>query len=159
MLNNMKTKLKIMLGASIVSLSALSGVAQADSPLPTADHAKEGVETKTARTVGDHTRNDVDAEADNSKKNAKDRDDATVTPFDQGNSQADIDSTAAIRKGVVAMKDMSINAQNVKIITNEGRVSLRGPVKTIEEKAKIGELAIKVANGKTVSNELVITND
>jgi len=47
----------------------------------------------------------------------RDRDDKTLTPLDQGSSQADIDTTAQIRKEIIADKNMSMDAKNVKIIT------------------------------------------
>src|ERR1019366_4069095 len=83
----------------------------------------------------------VTTEPDNTARNVRDRNNPTLTPLDQGNSQADRDTTAQIRKEIVAGKNMSVNAKNVKIITVDGRVTLRGPVKTAEEKRLIGEIA------------------
>ena len=77
-----------------------------------------------------------------------------MTPLNQGNSKADIDTTAQIRKEVVAGKSMSVNAKNVKIITNQGRVTLRGPVNTAEEKRLIGEIANRIARSENVDNQL-----
>src|SRR4051794_11794564 len=74
------------------------------------------------------------AERDNTGVNARDRSEATKTPINQNENQKDIDITANIRKRVVDTK-MSVNAQNVKIITQDGKVTLRGPVKSEEEKA------------------------
>jgi len=81
--------------------------------------------------------------ADNTGRNVADRDDKTLTPMDQGNSKADLATTAQIRKEIVAAKNMSINAQNIKIITNGGKVTLRGPVNSAEEKRFIAEIAEK----------------
>jgi osmotically-inducible protein OsmY len=47
-----------------------------------------------------------------------------------------------------------MTAKNVKIITNEGVVTLRGPVKTSEEKAQIAAIAQRVAGVKRVDNQL-----
>jgi osmotically-inducible protein OsmY len=69
----------------------------------------------------------------------------TPTPMDQGTSKSDVSMTARIRKEVVALKDMSVNARNVQIVTNEGKVTLRGPVDTAEEKRRIAEIAIRYA--------------
>ena len=77
---------------------------------------------------------DATTDADNTRRNVSDRDNRTVTPLDQKNSKADVETTAQIRKEIIAAKDMSVNARNVKIITNNGRVTLRGPVSTAEEK-------------------------
>jgi hyperosmotically inducible periplasmic protein len=94
--------------------------------------------------------------ADNSARNVRDRQDQTVTPFDQGNSTSDVNTTAAIRKEIVAGKTMSVNARNVKIITNAGRVTLRGPVNTAEEKQLIGEIAARIAGLANVDNQLEV---
>jgi sporulation protein YlmC with PRC-barrel domain len=98
----------------------------------------------------------VTTEPDNTARNVRDRNDRTPTPLDQGNSQADVDTTAQIRKEVIAGKDMSVNAKNVKIITNRGQVTLRGPVNTAEEKRLIGDIAIRIALLKNVDNQLEV---
>ena len=95
--------------------------------------------------------------ADNTARNVRDRNDRTLTPLDQGNSQSDIDTTAQIRKSIMAANDMSVNAKNVKIITNHGRVTLRGPVNSAEEKRRIGEVANGVARSENVDNQLEVT--
>ena len=94
--------------------------------------------------------------ADNTARNVRDRDSRTLTPLDQGNSQADIDTTAQIRKSIMDAKQLSVNAQNVKIITNKGQVTLRGPVNSAEEKRLIGELANTVARLENVDNQLEV---
>lgn len=99
---------------------------------------------------------DAAANPDNTRRNIRDRKDRTLTPLDQGNSQADIDTTAQIRKEIIAGKDMSINARNVKIITNKGQVTLRGPVDTTEEKQLIGEIAGRIARSENVDNQLEV---
>ena len=96
----------------------------------------------------------VTADADNTVRNVRDRGSRNLTPLDQGNSQADIDTTAQIRKGIIARKNMSVNAQNVKIITNKGRVTLRGPVNTEDEKRLIGEIAGNIALVGNVDNQI-----
>ena len=53
---------------------------------------------------------------------------------------------------------MSVNARNVKIITNQGRVTLRGPVNTAEEKRLIGEIANRIALSENVNNQLDVKN-
>lgn len=98
----------------------------------------------------------VTKEPDNTARNVRDRDARTLTPLDQGNSQADVDTTAQIRKEIIAGKDMSVNAQNVKIITNTGKVTLRGPVNTVAEKRLIGDIADRVAHVGNVTNQLEV---
>jgi hypothetical protein len=95
-------------------------------------------------------------EPDNTARNVRDRDNRTVTPLNQGNSQADIDTTAQIRKDIIADNDMSINAKNVKIITMDGHVTLRGPVDSAEEKRQIGDIANRIAQAVNVDNQLEV---
>ena len=99
-----------------------------------------------------------DTKVDNTERNVRDRDDKTVLPTDQGGSAADRDVTAAIRKAIVDDDALSTNAQNVKIVTIAGVVTLRGPVETSEEKAAIAATAEKTTGVKRVNNQLEIKN-
>ena len=98
----------------------------------------------------------TNSEPDNTAKNARDNDHTTVTAQDQGNSQTDIKTTAEIRRRIIAGNEMSVNAKNVKIITNEGHVTLRGPVDSAEEKRSIGKIANKIAKAGKVDNQLEV---
>lgn len=95
-------------------------------------------------------------DADNTGKNARDRDSAAVTPLDQGNSAADLDMTKKIREAVVADEALSSNARNVKIITKDGAVTLRGPVKDAAEKARVVAIARNVAGQAPVADQLEV---
>ena len=97
-------------------------------------------------------------EADNTGRNVRDRDDKTVTPMDQGGSAADRDVTAAIRKAIVDNDALSTNAQNVKIVTIAGVVTLRGPVETSQEKEAVAATAENTKGVKRVDNQLEIKN-
>lgn len=109
-----------------------------------------------AYRVEPYFRTNVVSNADNTGRNVRDRNNSTLTPLDQGNSRADIRMTANIRKGITDGKDMSVNARNVKIITNEGMVTLRGPVNSSEEKRLIGEIANSFATVGNVDNQLEV---
>jgi hyperosmotically inducible periplasmic protein len=97
-----------------------------------------------------------DKPADNSARNERDRSGATQTSGDQSNSSDDIQTTAAIRRAVVKDHSLTMTAKNVKIITQGGMVTLRGPVKSAEEKAKIEQLAKAAAPGAKIDNQLEI---
>ena len=99
---------------------------------------------------------DTTVDADNTARNVRDRNGRTLTPLDQGNSKTDVATTAQIRKEIIAGENMSVNARNVKIITNQGQVTLRGPVNTAEEKRLIGDIAIKIALLANVDNQLEV---
>lgn len=93
---------------------------------------------------------------DNSKVNERDRDDAKKTPLDQGQSSADVERTAEIRRRVLEIPDISVNGQNVKIITANGNVTLRGPVASEAEREAIYRSAVNVAGEENVMNELEV---
>lgn len=94
--------------------------------------------------------------ADNSGKNVRDRDSNRLTPGNQGKSAPDVAMTRNIRKEVNAQKGLSVNGKNVKIITLNSIVTLRGPVGTAEEKQLIHEIACKLAGSDKVKNELEV---
>jgi osmotically-inducible protein OsmY len=79
-----------------------------------------------------------------------------VTASDQTNNKADVDITAKIRREIMARKGMSVNAQNVKIVTIDGKVTLRGKVNSASEKKLIGQIATSVAGSENVTNELQV---
>src|SRR5678815_3226368 len=95
---------------------------------------------------------------DNTSINERDRSRETQTSGDQSNSSADLKITQAIRQALIKDSELSTTAKNVKIITNNGQVTLRGPVKTTQEKAKIDQLAKSAAGGAQIENQLEVTN-
>jgi hyperosmotically inducible protein len=95
---------------------------------------------------------------DNTGVNQRDRNTNAVTADQQGNSKADVDRTAAIRKAITDQKNLSTSAKNVKVITLDGHVTLRGPVRDQAEKDLIGKLATDVAGAQNVRNELEIAS-
>jgi hyperosmotically inducible periplasmic protein len=94
-------------------------------------------------------------DADNTGRNVRDRGES-VTPPDQSNNAADVETTAKIRKAIVDDDNLSTNAHNVKIVTRDGAVTLRGPVKSAAEKEAIAAKAQQVAGVKRVDNQLEI---
>jgi osmotically-inducible protein OsmY len=94
---------------------------------------------------------------DNTGRNERDRSVTSVTPMDQSNDPKDVALTQQIRKVVVADDALSMNAHNVKIISANGVVTLRGPVDSPAEKAKIEAAAAQAAGPKNVRNELEVT--
>jgi hyperosmotically inducible periplasmic protein len=93
---------------------------------------------------------------DNTGRNVRDRGGDTLTPGDQSESQADRALTQQIRKAVVADKSLSTTAKNIKIITSDGVVTLRGPVKDSREKEKIAAKAQQIAGANRVDNQLEV---
>ena len=91
---------------------------------------------------------------DNTAINERDRSRETQTSGDQSNSSADIKTTQAIRQALMKDSELSTTAKNIKIITNNGQVTLRGPVKNAQEKAKIDQLARSAAGGAKIVDQL-----
>ena len=95
---------------------------------------------------------------DNTGVNVRDREGGSKTAFDQGESEADRNISAAIRKSVVDDDALSTNAHNVKIITDNGVVTLRGPVNSATEKATVEAKAKSVAGVKQVTSQLEVVS-
>jgi hyperosmotically inducible protein len=96
------------------------------------------------------------APADNTKVNERDRNTAALTPGDQGENEVDRTITQKVRQGVMKNDALSITAKNVKIITVNSIVTLRGPVKSDKEKADIAAIATGTDGVKRVDNQLEI---
>ncbi|MBC7370939.1 MAG: BON domain-containing protein [Bdellovibrionaceae bacterium] len=97
------------------------------------------------------------SDVNNTKVNERDAQMDTLTPVDQSQgTKSDVELTRKIRQEVVADKSFSTDAQNVKIITLNGMVTLRGPVATTSEKQKIDGLAKRTAGVKKVDNQLEV---
>ncbi len=91
---------------------------------------------------------------DNTATNERDRSGETQTSGDQSNSSADLKITQAIRQALMKDGELSMTAKNIKIITDNGQVTLRGPVKNAQEKAKIDQLARSAAGGAKIDDQL-----
>jgi hyperosmotically inducible protein len=141
----------------ILSAASLS-LAGCEDEIDTPREAAHGDAKPHDGKPHDANRNDVPAAAtaDNTARNERDRDGNTLTPFDQSESGPDIEITAQIRRAVVGADDLSANADNVKIITSAGVVTLRGPVATDAEKASIEAKAKAVAGVTRVDNQLEV---
>ena len=110
----------------------------------------------TACGLGILAADDKKAEPDNTATNERDRSGQTRTSGDQSNSSADLKTTQAIRRALMKDGELSMTAKNIKIITAGGQVTLRGPVKTAEEKAKIDQLAKSAAGGARIDDQLEV---
>jgi hyperosmotically inducible periplasmic protein len=93
---------------------------------------------------------------DNSGINARDRNAQATTADQQSNAASDVELTRKIRRAVINDHSLSMLADNVKIISTNGRVILRGPVKTEEEKAAIASKAQEIAGTDKVDNQLEV---
>lgn len=93
---------------------------------------------------------------DNTAVNKPDRDTNAPNADRAKNNQSDVSIMKHIRRDVVSDKSLSTYAHNVKIVAVKGKVTLRGPVKSEDEKKAIEEHATKYAGAGNVTNELTV---
>ena len=94
---------------------------------------------------------------DNTKVNTRDREKGAVTADQQKENARDVDVAKRIRQSVVKDKSLSTYAHNVKIVAQGGQVTLKGPVRTEEEKRSIEAKATQIAGAGRVTNEITVT--
>jgi osmotically-inducible protein OsmY len=95
---------------------------------------------------------------DNTKVNTRDRAKGAVTADQQKENAGDRDLTQKIRRAVMADKSLSTYAHNVKIVAQGGQVTLKGPVRTAEEKQSVEAKAVEVAGAGHVTNQMSIAH-
>jgi osmotically-inducible protein OsmY len=122
-------------------LFAATALAAALVAVPVAAHAQTGSQTPP----------------DNTKVNTRDRAASAKTADQQGNSKADLDLTQKIRHAIVADKSLSSYAHNIKVITRDGHVTLKGPVHTSDERSALEAKATEVAGTGNVTNRISVT--
>lgn len=97
---------------------------------------------------------DSSTQPDNTKTNKRDRSTDQPTADKQKENQADREISQKIRSSIVKDKGLSTYAHNAKVITQDGYVTLRGPVRSQEEKENLESKAAAVAGRDHVHNEL-----
>src|SRR5580704_11424734 len=93
---------------------------------------------------------------DNTKVNQRDRNAPEPTADQQKSNAADMKTTKDIRRSVMADKSLSSYAHNIKIISQNGMVTLKGPVKSDDEKHAVEAKAADVVGQDKVSSELEV---
>jgi hyperosmotically inducible protein len=94
--------------------------------------------------------------SDNTKMNQRDRNPNKPTADQQQNNRSDRDITQQVRKAIEGDKSFSTYAHNVKVITQNGQVTLEGPVRSEEEKSAVEAKAAAVAGEGKVTSELTV---
>ena len=93
---------------------------------------------------------------DNTQTNMRDRS-ATEPTADQGSNQkSDREIMASIRKSIIADKSLSTYAHNIKVISANGKVTVKGPVRSDQESQNILDKASQVVGAGNVTNELSV---
>lgn len=108
------------------------------------------------RTTTMTSNDDYGVKADNSKVNERITRNSEWTAEDQGSSEYDIKTTQEIRKQLVDQDQFSSSAKNVKVITRDGSVVLKGPVQSLEERRRIEAIAKRVAGANRVTNVITV---
>ncbi len=94
--------------------------------------------------------------ADNTKVNTRDRAKSAVTADQQKENATDRGLTQKIRQALMDDKTLSTYAHNVKIVTQGGNVTLKGPVRSAEEKQNVEAKAVEIAGAGHVTNQISI---
>jgi len=97
-------------------------------------------------------------DADDTGVNVRDRGEGATTPLDQSNAERDLELTQRIRQQIME-GGFSTDAENVKVITQQGLVTLRGPVESEQEKQAIVAIARGVAGAARVEDQLEVARD
>jgi len=116
----------------------------------------ESMEKPRNSPVASTNEYDPSRPVDNSGQNKTDKDGHSVTPLDQGDSSEDIAITKQIRKTLTGDESMSVNAQNVKIITAQGVVVLRGPVASQAECDRVLKVARETNGVLRIDNHITV---
>jgi osmotically-inducible protein OsmY len=93
---------------------------------------------------------------DNTKVNQRDRAKGAVTADQQKENASDRDVVKRIRESLVKDKSLSTYAHNVKVVAQNGQVTIKGPVRSAAEKRSVEEKAVAVAGASRVTNEITV---
>ena len=133
----MRISLKRQKGFVFIAAAALRGSALMAAPQPKQDNGQQSA-------------------PDNSKTNKRDRDKSSPTADRQKMNPTDRDLAKRIRSAIVDDKSLSTYAHNIKIVAQDGKVTLKGPVRSEEEKSAIETKATEVAGAGNVVNQLEV---
>jgi len=133
----MRISLKRQKGFVFIAAVALLGSALMAAPQPKQDNGQQSA-------------------PDNSKTNKRDRDKSSPTADRQKMNPTDRDLAKRIRSAIVDDKSLSTYAHNIKIVAQDGKVTLKGPVRSEEEKSAIETKATEVAGAGNVVNQLEV---
>src|SRR5262245_52398123 len=146
----MKRRLALLAGLAL-------GLAACGDTRDTGPGAMGEAPDVAARPGAVDTAQNAPPDADDTARNARDREADARTPLDQSNAGRDLELTRQIRQQLVA-GDFSTDAENVKVITEGGRVTLRGPVQSEQERQAVVEIARTVAGGQ-VDDQLAVSRE
>jgi osmotically-inducible protein OsmY len=144
----------LRIGLIITSFAFSATIAQ--KVASAADSASDSTSTAAPKVKHKKKTSHAEPAADNTGINKRDRKDSEPTADQQKNDKTDLDLTAQIRRSIMKDKDLSTDAHNVKIIAQDGKVTLKGPVASSSEKKVVEEKAAAVAGSGNVTSEIEI---
>jgi SH3 domain-containing YSC84-like protein 1 len=112
--------------------------------------------TKTTAVDSEKSSSTAASDADNTGNNQRDRAASAATADQQGNNKSDLELNASIRRSIIADGSLSTYAHNIKIIVENGVATLKGPVRTEEEKTAIAAKAAAVVGQDRVIDQMEI---
>jgi hyperosmotically inducible protein len=148
--------MSMLLARSALVVLAVCVSACADQRTDTS--STEETDTR-GRTASPNDRTDDLPAADNTGRNVDEGTPGIPNVMEQGQSGPDLEITQTIRQAIVADESLSMNAKNVKVITRNGEVALRGPVESAAEKATIHRIAEQTAGVTRVVDMLEVKMD
>src|SRR5277367_2503625 len=110
----------------------------------------------SASLIAGTAQQDQQPAPDNSKTNQGDASKGAMTAQQQSVNPADQNITKQIRSAIYKDKSLSTYAHNIKIITQDGKVTLKGPVRTPDEKDSIGAKAASIVGADNVTNQIEV---
>lgn len=144
----------------IIALAAaawMSSTAQAQSSSPSTPSDTTGTMDSSAdssgSTMGSSSQTPTTPESSGTSMSG---DQSMTSPMDQSNTSQDMNLTQQIRRSLTDNKSLSTSAKNVKIITMNGKVTLRGEVASQSEKDRIVSIATRAAGSGNVTDDLTI---
>jgi hyperosmotically inducible periplasmic protein len=119
------------------------------APLLFAEETAPKVDEPVNTSAGDNS-----GKADNTRRNNRERSEQEKTPVNQNENKGDLEISRQIRKAIYNDTTLSTYAHNIKIITQDGKVNLKGPVRNAEEKQKVEAKAAAVAGKENVKSQI-----
>jgi osmotically-inducible protein OsmY len=110
----------------------------------------------SSRSLAHQSADDKNVAPDNSKINTRDRDKNEMTAEQQKENRSDRELARQVRRAIVKDKSLSTYAHNIKVIARDGAVTLKGPVRSEEEKQAVEAKAVEVAGQGKVTDEIQV---
>lgn len=105
-----------------------------------------------------YARSERQVKADNSRRNDWDKKHNQVNADQQSNDMKDIEITQSIRQELMQDGNLSVYAKNIKVVTSRGKVVVKGPVYSEQERMMVEQIARNVAGDQNVQNQITVTN-